>query len=186
VDQAAVADGRQQTGEGEVESEDADAEVAFVEGDGVAGAKKYVVEGAGIFAEGGLVVGASVEVIEDGARKAALGEAAKIFDIHYTGRAEGGGFGSHGEYFMEKGPGEAMRKCRGRAQAKATVTCGDIGSVIDSRVRQGSACGRYNCKRGHLKVSATLERNNFGVLIVRGFVFLLQSVRTRSEVAAHG
>ncbi len=45
VDQAAVADGRQQTGEGEVESEDADAEVAFVEGDGVAGAKKYVVEG---------------------------------------------------------------------------------------------------------------------------------------------
>ncbi len=110
--QAAVADGGEQPGEGEIEAEDADAKVALVEGDSVARPKEDVVEGAGIFAQRGFVVSAAVEVIEDGARQTALGEAAKIFDVHDAGRAEGGGFGSHGEYFMEKQPREAMRKCR--------------------------------------------------------------------------
>jgi len=47
--------------EGEIEPEDADAEIAFVEGDSVARAKEDVVEGAGIFAQRGFVVGAAIE-----------------------------------------------------------------------------------------------------------------------------
>jgi hypothetical protein len=113
VDQAAVADGRKQPGEGQIHSEDADAEIAFVEGDGVARAKEDVVEGAGIFAERGFVVGASIEVIENGSRKAALGETAKILDIHDAGRAECVSSESHGKYITEKRPAEAMRNCRG-------------------------------------------------------------------------
>jgi len=111
--QAAVADGREQARECQVEAEDVNAEIAFVEGDGVAGAKEDVVEGAGIFAERGFVLGTAIEVIEDGARKAALGEAAKIFDVDDAGRAEGGGDGIHGGYFMKKIVAEAMRNCRG-------------------------------------------------------------------------
>jgi hypothetical protein len=109
--QAAVADGGEQAGEGKIEAEDADAEIAFVKGDGVAGAKQDVVEGTGIFAQSGFVVGASIEVIEDGARESALGEATKILDIYDARWAEARGFGRHGEYFMEKRAAEAMRNC---------------------------------------------------------------------------
>src|SRR5258708_18309427 len=45
--QAAVAYRREQTGEGEIQAEDADAKVALVEGDSVARPKDDVVEGAG-------------------------------------------------------------------------------------------------------------------------------------------
>jgi len=31
--------------------------------------------------------------------------------------------------------------------------------------------GSYNCKRGHLKVSATLRQNNLECFVVTGFVF---------------
>jgi hypothetical protein len=86
--QAAVADGSEESRKGQIKADDADAEIAFVEGYGVAGAKKDVVEGAGIFAQRGFPVGASIEVIEDGAREAALGEAAKVLDIYNAGRVE--------------------------------------------------------------------------------------------------
>jgi len=108
--QTAVTDGSEQTREGEVESQDADAEIAFVEGYGVARAKEDVVEGTGIFSESGFVVGASIKVVEDAARKASLGKAAKIFDIHYAGRAESVSSEGHEEYITEKRPAEAMRK----------------------------------------------------------------------------
>jgi hypothetical protein len=116
--QAAVADWREQAGEGEIEADDANAKIAFVEGHGVPWAEEDVVEGAGIFAQCGFVVGASIEVIEDGAREAALGEAAKILNVHYTWRAEGVGSEGHVKYITEKRPRGAMRKCRGGAQGE--------------------------------------------------------------------
>jgi len=106
--QAAVAYRCEETGKGQIEADDADAEIAFVEGDGVARAKEDVVEGAGIFAQRGFVVGTAVEVIEDGAREAALGETAKILDVHYAWWAEASGYGWHGEYCMENRYSEAM------------------------------------------------------------------------------
>jgi hypothetical protein len=118
VDQAAVADGRQQPGEGQIDSEDTDAEIAFLEGDGVAWAKEDVVEGAGIFAECGFVVGTSIEVIEDRARETALGETAKILDVDNAWWAEGVSSEGHGKYITEKRPAEAMRNCSGGAQAE--------------------------------------------------------------------
>jgi len=87
MDQSAVANRRKQSCKGEIVAENADAEIAFVEGDSIARPKKDVVERAVIFAERGFVVGAAVEVIKDSAREAALGETAKIFDIHYAGWA---------------------------------------------------------------------------------------------------
>jgi hypothetical protein len=113
VHQAAVADGGEQPGKGQIEADDADAEIAFVEGDGVARAKKDVVEGAGIFAQGGFVVGASIEVIENGARQAALCEASKILNIHYVWRTENVSSEGHGKYITEKRPVEAMQNCPG-------------------------------------------------------------------------
>jgi hypothetical protein len=80
----------------------------------------------------------------------------KIFDVHDAGRAEGGGFGSHGEYFMEKQPREAMRKCRGGAQAKETLSRGNIDFVIDSRVRRGQR--RTSERRPPQKAAATIAR----------------------------
>jgi hypothetical protein len=62
-------------------------EIAFVEGHGVAGPKEDIVEGAGIFPERGFVFRAAIEIVEDGARQAALGEAAKILDVDDAGRA---------------------------------------------------------------------------------------------------
>jgi hypothetical protein len=100
VHQAAVADGREQARESEVEAKDANAQIAFVEGDGVAGTKEYVVKGAGIFAERGFVLGAAVEIVENGARETALGEAAKIFDVDDARRSERGGDGIHAGYSM--------------------------------------------------------------------------------------
>jgi hypothetical protein len=116
--QAAVTYGCEEGGEGEIEAEDADAEIAFVEGDGVAGAKKDVVEGTGIFSESGFVIGTSVKVVEDSARKAALGETAKILDVYYAWWAEGVHSEGHGKYITEKHPAEAMRNYRGGAQAE--------------------------------------------------------------------
>jgi hypothetical protein len=118
VHQAAVADGSEQTREGQIEADDADAEIAFVEGDGVAWAKEDVVEGAGVFAQRCFVVGSAIEVIENGAREAALGDAAKILNIHYAGRAESVGSKGHGKYITEKRPEDAMRNCREGAQAQ--------------------------------------------------------------------
>jgi hypothetical protein len=119
--QSAVADGCEQAGKGQIKSDDAHAEITFVEGDGVARAKQDVVEGAGIFAERGFVVGAAIEVIENGTRETALGEAAKILDVDYAGRAEGVRSKGHGKYITEKRPGEAMRNCSGGACKKKAL-----------------------------------------------------------------
>ena len=111
VDQTAVADRSQESRESQIECEDAHAEIAFVEGYGVAGAKEDVVEGTRIFAQRGFVVGAAIEVIEDGARETALSETAKIVDVYYAWWAESVSSESHGKYITEKRPGEAMRNC---------------------------------------------------------------------------
>jgi hypothetical protein len=50
-----------------------------------------------------------------------LGQAAKIFDVDYAWRAESGGYGSHGEYFMEKRAAEAMWNCRTGAQGRDAI-----------------------------------------------------------------
>jgi hypothetical protein len=70
--QAAIADGRQDRREGEVEAHDTHAEITVAESHGRARAKEDFVEGAGIFPQCRLVFGATVEIVEDGARQAAV------------------------------------------------------------------------------------------------------------------
>jgi hypothetical protein len=65
VHQAAVADGSEQEGESEIETEDAGVQIAIVEGDGVTGTEGDVLIDAATFAEGNFTFGPTIEVIED-------------------------------------------------------------------------------------------------------------------------
>jgi hypothetical protein len=74
----AVANGSEQKWEREVEAENASAEVAIGEGDGVARAKRDILIDAAVFAEGDFTFGATVEVVENRSRHAALGDGAEV------------------------------------------------------------------------------------------------------------
>ena len=95
VHQAAVADGREQEWESEIEAENAGAQVAIGDGDRMAGAEGDVLIDAAIFAEGDLAFGAAIKVVEDGPGHAALGEGAEIRDADHAGRSNGAGRLSH-------------------------------------------------------------------------------------------
>jgi hypothetical protein len=76
--EAAVADRSEQEWELEIEAQNAGAEAAIGERDGVARAEGNVLIHAAIFAEGNFALGASVEVIEDGFGHTALGDGAEV------------------------------------------------------------------------------------------------------------
>jgi hypothetical protein len=110
---AAIADRSENRRESQFVAQHVCAEIAFVEGHGIARAEEYIVKGAGIFAERGFVISSAIEIVEDGTRQAALSQAAEIFDVDDMGRAEGGSHGSHGGYFMKKVVREAIRNSGG-------------------------------------------------------------------------
>jgi len=83
--QAAVSHGGEHRGKRKFVAEYAGFEIAIGDGDGAAGAESYVTKGAAIFGERLFGFGAAIEIIEDGAREAALRQAAQIFDVHHLG-----------------------------------------------------------------------------------------------------
>ena len=89
VHEAAVADGSEQERKSEIEAENAGAQVAIGEGDGVTRTEGDVLIDAAIFAEGDFAFGAAIEVIEDGCGHAALGDGSEISDADDARRGDG-------------------------------------------------------------------------------------------------
>ena len=105
VHEAAVANGSEQERESEIEAENAGAQVAMVEGDGVTRTEGEVLIDAATFAEGDLAFGAAIEVIEDGLGHAALGDGAEISDADYARRGDGTGGWRHAGLLYQKDSG---------------------------------------------------------------------------------
>jgi hypothetical protein len=103
-----------------------------------------------------------------------LGEAAKILDVDYAGRAEGVRSKGHEKYITEKRRGEAMRNCSGgackkRRPPRRTIRTGkrrppQMAAATTERGATPPSSGQA------LKVSAMR-----GEVMVSGFGFLLQS-----------
>jgi hypothetical protein len=89
VHEAAVSNGSQQERESEIEAEDASAQGTVSEGDRMTRAEGDVLIYAAILAEGDFAFGAAIEVIEDGAGHAALGDGAEISDADDARRGHG-------------------------------------------------------------------------------------------------
>jgi hypothetical protein len=95
VHETAVADGGEQEWESKIEAEDASAQVAIGERDGMARAKSNVLVHTAIFAEGDFAFGAAIKVVEDGSGNAAFGDGAEVCDADHVGRGDGAGRSSH-------------------------------------------------------------------------------------------
>jgi hypothetical protein len=101
--EAAVANGSEQERESEIEAENAGAQVAMVEGDGVTRTEGEVLIDAATFAEGDFAFGAAVEVIEDGFGHAPLGDGSEISDADDARRGDGTGGWRHARLLYQKG-----------------------------------------------------------------------------------
>jgi len=95
VHEAAVTDGSEQERQREIEAENASAQVAMVEGYGVARTEGEVLIDAAILVEGDFAFCAAVEVIENGFGHAALGDSAEVSDADYARRGDGTGGWRH-------------------------------------------------------------------------------------------
>jgi hypothetical protein len=100
--EAAVANGSEQEREREIEAENAGAQVAMVEGHGVAGTEGEVLVDAAIFVEGDFAFCAAIEVIEDRFGHAALGDGAEISDADDARRGDGTGGWRHARLLYQK------------------------------------------------------------------------------------
>jgi hypothetical protein len=98
VHEPAIANGSEQEGKSEIETEYAGAQVALVERYRMAGTEGDVVIDAAIFAEGHLTFGAAIKVIEDRTGHPALGDGAEIRDADNARRGDGSGRLSHFGY----------------------------------------------------------------------------------------
>jgi hypothetical protein len=95
VHEPAVANGSEQERESEIEAKNACAQAAMVERDRVSRTESDVVIDAAVLAEGHLVFGATIKVIEDGFGHAALGDGPEISDADDARRGNGTGRSSH-------------------------------------------------------------------------------------------
>jgi hypothetical protein len=84
--QPAISDRREQDGKRKIEAENAGAQIAIREGNGVARAKSNVVEDAAVFAERNLTFGAAIEVVKYGLRHSLAGDGAEVLDANNPGR----------------------------------------------------------------------------------------------------
>jgi hypothetical protein len=88
VHEAAVADGSEQERESEIEAENASAQGTIGKCDRVAGTEGNVLINAAILAQSDFTFGAAIEVIEDGAGHATLGDASEIPDADHARRGD--------------------------------------------------------------------------------------------------
>lgn len=86
--EAAVADRRQKEGEGQLVPQNADAKVDMLKGNSGGRPKIDFVEGRAVFIKCDLAVGASIKIVENGAREAAVGKMSEILDVDHFGQSE--------------------------------------------------------------------------------------------------
>jgi hypothetical protein len=95
VHEPAVANGREQEGQSEIDAKNARAQVAIGERDRVPRTEGDVLIDAAIFAERYFAFGATIKVIEDGFGNAPLGDSSEISDADYVRGGDGTGRSSH-------------------------------------------------------------------------------------------
>jgi hypothetical protein len=111
-----------------------------------------------------------------------LGEAAKILDVDYAGRAEGVRSKGHEKYITEKRRGEAMRNCSGgackkRRPPRRTIRTGKRRPPQTLRLRSGQEAAATTEREATLPSSGQALKVSAmrGEVMVSGFGFLLQS-----------